>query len=151
MLKALFERLKSPPAGSDQRIELAAAALLLEVSFADQSTSAAERARILDVLAERFGLDATDAGSLLASAEAAHADSVGLQASTRLLTEAWDEPARYALVVRLWELALVDDGIDRYEEHVIRRIAELLYVEHPRFIAARREARQNLGLPSPGQ
>ncbi|MFM7121605.1 MAG: TerB family tellurite resistance protein [Gammaproteobacteria bacterium] len=45
----------------------------------------------------------------------------------------------------------MDDGIDRYEEHAIRRIADLLYVEHPRFIAARREARRNLGLSAPDQ
>jgi uncharacterized tellurite resistance protein B-like protein len=94
-------------------------------------------------LVERFELDQASVSALIDDAAAAHAQSVGLQRYTRLITDNWDEPARFDLVVRLWEVALADDAVDRYEEHTIRRIAELLYVSHERFIEAKRRAREN--------
>ncbi|MGA0839519.1 MAG: TerB family tellurite resistance protein [Pseudomonadales bacterium] len=148
MLKSLLDRLLSPTPRADTKdpVALAAAALLMEVGWADQTATTAEIAHMRETLIERFGLDESSVSALIDDAAAAHAQSVGLQRYTRLITEHWDEPARFDLVVRLWEVALADDALDRYEEHTIRRIAELLYVEHNRFIEAKRRARDNRGL-----
>ena len=145
MPKSLLERLRSPAPQPDTTdpVALAAAALLMEVSWADQTASGTEMTHMRQTLVERFGLDQASVSALIDDAAAAHAQSVGLQRYTRLITDNWDEPARFDLVVRLWEVALADDAVDRYEEHTIRRIAELLYVSHERFIEAKRRAREN--------
>jgi uncharacterized tellurite resistance protein B-like protein len=62
---------------------------------------------------------------------------------TRTLNDGWDEPSKYQLVVRLWELALVDNDLDTFEEHTIRKIAELLYLSHDRFIQAKLTAKRS--------
>ena len=66
---------------------------------------------------------------------------MGLHAFTRTLVETWDERQRFELLIDLWRLAYSDSQIDRFEEHTIRRIAELLYVSHSRFIEAKQIAR----------
>jgi len=45
-------------------------------------------------------------------------------------------------LVALWRLALSDATIHELEEHVIRKLSELLYVPHGRFIAAKQAARE---------
>jgi len=34
----------------------------------------------------------------------------------------------------MWQVAFADDNLDRYEEHLIRKVAELTYVSHQDFI-----------------
>jgi uncharacterized tellurite resistance protein B-like protein len=56
---------------------------------------------------------------------------------TRIINDAWGEDAKYELVVKLWQLAYSDSNLHAFEEHTIRKIAELLYVSHGRFIEAK--------------
>jgi hypothetical protein len=35
----------------------------------------------------------------------------------------------------MWRVALADDALSRYEEHVIRKVADLLYLPPQRFYA----------------
>jgi len=144
MLKKLLERLTLPDREPEpgQLTALAAAALLLEVSWADHDMSEAELDHIAQSLQRTFRLVPQAARDLIEQARREHDASVGLYGYTRVINEHWDEPARFDLVVALWQLALADDELDRYEEHTIRRIAELLYVDHARFIEAKLRAKQ---------
>jgi len=93
-------------------------------------------------LRQQFDLSADEVATAIAEAKARQADSVGVHSYTRTINDAWDEPRKFALVVALWRLALSDDELHRYEEHTIRRIAELLYVSHDRFIEAKLKAKR---------
>jgi uncharacterized tellurite resistance protein B-like protein len=66
-----------------------------------------------------------------------HEQSVGLYSYTRTINAAWSEEQKFALVTALWRLAMANDELHRYEEHTIRKIAELLYLSHERFIEAK--------------
>ena len=46
----------------------------------------------------------------------------------------------------LWEVAAEDGNIDKYEEHVIRKISELIYLPHKDFIRAKLMVCETLGL-----
>jgi uncharacterized tellurite resistance protein B-like protein len=144
MLKKLIERLTQPRAEAQpqQLVAQAAAALLLEVSWADHDISAAELQVIENALQRQFGLDPDAIAELVEQSRRDHEASVGLYGYTRLINEHWDEPAKFDLILALWRLALADDELHRYEEHTIRRVAELLYLSHERFIEAKRLARQ---------
>lgn len=77
---------------------------------------------------------------------AAHAevrDHVGVQAYTRLLVERWSYSDRCHLIEALWRVALADDDIDPLEEARVRHCAELLYVAHADFIAAKQSAKRS--------
>ena len=48
------------------------------------------------------------------------------------------------LIEQIWRIILADDDVDKYEEHLVRRIAELLYVSHRDFIRAKLIAQAEL-------
>lgn len=148
MIQKLAERIRQaaqPAANSEPALtpELAAAVLLTEVAYADSTLSATEQMAIRNTIATQFQLDAHTMETLLEESAALHADSVGVQAFTRALTDHWEEPARFELVVALWRVALADNVIDALEEHRIRGISDLLYVSHSRFIEAKLIAKRD--------
>ena len=147
-IQNLAERIRNaaqPAATAPQgpTLELAAAVLLMEVAYADSELSKTEQETIRSVLAQQFRIDEETIETLMDESASAHADSVGVQAFTRTLTDCWDEPARFELVAALWRVALADAGIDALEEHRIRSIADLLYVSHNRFIEAKLIAKRD--------
>ena len=42
----------------------------------------------------------------------------------------------------MWEVAFSDNVINAYEEHLIRRVADLIYLPHVQFIEAKHIAKQ---------
>ncbi len=57
------------------------------------------------------------------------------------MNERYGQPERIALVRNLWRVAFADGDLDRHEEHLVRRVADLLHVRHSDFIRAKQEAR----------
>jgi len=139
MLSKLFNRLLQPEQEPEpQTLEaLAAATLLLEVAWADHVISDEELALVEEHLQSQFGLSEAEVDELVAESRRAHEESVGLYRYTRTINEAWSEERKFSLVTALWRLALANDELHRYEEHTIRKIAELLYLSHERFIEAK--------------
>lgn len=119
----------------------AAAMLLLEVAWADHNMSDDEITLIEQSLQRLFDLREPFVAQLVNDARAKHNDSVGVYDYTRTLNDALEEEEKFQLLVQLWRLALSDSALHALEEHVIRRISELLYVSHTRFIAAKQQAR----------
>jgi len=145
MLSNLLERIRrfgeeGEPA-PDRVVPLAAATLLIEVAWADHDIAELEIDVVRDALAAHFELSPDEIDQIIVESRAQHDESVGLYGFTRTLVEAWEEQQRFELLVHLWRLAFADARLDRFEEHTIRRIAELLYVSHSRFIEAKRKAR----------
>jgi uncharacterized tellurite resistance protein B-like protein len=144
MLTRLLRRLQAPATEPDpaQLVSLAAAALLLEVAWADHDVSDRELELIAAELTRKFGLGAAEVAELIEESRRDHAESVGVHQYTRVINAAWDESRRFELVLALWRLAFANDELHRYEEHTIRKIADLLYLSHERFIAAKLSARR---------
>ena len=142
MLKRLLDRIKEPdPQPEANQIPLAAAALFLEVAWADHDLSESELTSARSSLQSVLQIADHEIDVLMDRSLERLDAAVGMQAFTRELVDAWSEDQRFELVVQLWSLAFADNEIDRYEEATIRKIAELLYVPHARFIEARRLAR----------
>jgi len=145
MLKALrnffdrhiADRPDEPAADASHRAKVAAAALLVEVVRSDDAFPEAERRMVLESVQRKFGLAAGEADELLGLAEAEARDAHDLFQFTSRINEAFEPERKARLVEELWRVALADEVLHRYEEHLIRRVAELLYVPHSRFIAAK--------------
>ncbi len=144
MLKELLSRLTEPAEEEDQEhlVALAAGALLLEVAWADQEFADSELALIEQLLQKQFALSPEELSELMSESRQAQENSVGLYRYTRTINEHWNEERKFELVTALWRLALAENGLHRYEEHTIRRIAELLYLSHSRFIEAKLRAKR---------
>ncbi len=141
MLSHLLARLKEPLAKNEDEVAellpIAAAVLYLEVAWADHDIADEEMELIGRVLTDQFALAPEELHIIVTESRAQHESSVGMYRFTRIINDAWDEETKYGLVVKLWQLALSDNRLHSFEEHTIRKIADLLYVSHSRFIEAK--------------
>ena len=64
-----------------------------------------------------------------------------LQQFTRRLHEQLTLAEKHRVVEMLWQVALADRSLDKHEDHLVRRIAELLYVSHSDLIRIRNRVR----------
>lgn len=118
-------------------LRLAAACLLVEMSRADGQMDPRERESIATLLRDRFALDAQQTEALLNHARQRTSEATSLYEFTGQLNRELNAEEKIRLVEQLWEVAFSDGHVDKYEEHLVRRVAELLYVPHREFVAAR--------------
>ena len=124
-------------ANQEQTKWLAAAALMVEIIAVDDEEHAAEKAMLTRLLSERFEIDALGAEALIKQAEAAHNEATDFYRFTAEINDAFDADEKIGLIESLWQLAYADGHIHELEQHVIRKLASLLYVSHKDFIAAK--------------
>jgi len=142
-LKALVEEMlagPSDPAQHRHTLQLAAAALLLEVARADHADGAAEQSAVIRAIQRAYSLSPAEITTVLNCAQRSVESASSLQEFTRVLNEQLSAEDRAALVEDLWRIAYADRRLDKYEEYTIRKIADLLYVPHSQFIRAKLNA-----------
>ena len=123
------------------RLHLASAALLVEIANADQEMDDSEREVLLGILEKKLQLDKATLQNLWDLAHAEHKDATSLFQFTSLINGAYGHREKVQLLHHMWEVAYADGRIDRYEEHLIRKIADLLYLTHGDFIRTKLAAR----------
>ena len=122
--------------------QLASAALLLEVSRADFDASESERISVHQHLQQAFGLSEAAIVALTEEADKRVDESTSLYEFTRIINDECGPAERVALIEQMWRVAYADGELCRYEEHLIRRVAELIYVSHGDFIRTKHAAAQ---------
>ncbi len=122
--------------------QLASAALLLEVSRADFDASESERISVHQHLQQAFGLSEAAIVALTDEADKRVDESTSLYEFTRIINDECGPAERVALIEQMWRVAYADGELCRYEEHLIRRVAELIYVSHGDFIRTKHAAAQ---------
>ncbi len=130
--------------GPHLSVELAAAALMLEVIWADHEIKEDEIGELQNHLTRIFAIDDHQFAGILSETQTLHDESVGLHQFTTALNDFLDPNKKYEIVSALWRIAYADEQLDILEEHIIRRISDLLYVSHKDFIRAKLEARDAL-------
>ena len=140
-LKALLTSIEIAAEPTDDPTPLAAAMLLFEVAWADHEILTAEVESMVSALTQLFGIEESAARALTDRAIEAHETETSIYPFTRAINDALSVEEKQQLITTLWRLALADQIVDKYEEHAIRRIADLLYVPHREFIRAKRDAR----------
>jgi len=130
-------------ADREQALRLAVAALLIEVTHLDHEVTPEEKAAVDLAVRRHMGLSGETVAELLQYAERERADSTDYYQFTLLINREYDAARKVELIELMWRIAYADDALHRYEEHLIRKIAELLYVPHRAFVAAKHRARQH--------
>jgi len=142
MLKSLFETLFSEKIEQKQSNtrELASAALLIEVARADFEITSEELARLIGLLATTFHMSPEDVELVTQQANDQVENAVSLHDFTRVINEHCSPEERNELVGLMWDVAAADGDLSKYEDHLIRRVADLLYVPHQEFIRLKHQA-----------
>lgn len=137
-LRALLTPAADEPAiDPERRLQLAGTALLIEVAQADHECDPRELAAVRKAAKATFDLDEAALDELLAEAHVSHDDATSLYEFTSLINENFSDQQKFELVRCLWMVAYADGNIDRYEDHRIRKVAELIYLSHTEFIRAK--------------
>jgi uncharacterized tellurite resistance protein B-like protein len=129
-------------ASPEERQQLALAALLVEMARADFDESADEHQEIQRLLAGHFELSEAEAADLLKKAASAMDEAVCLFDFTRALHDSLDYEQKLAVVTLLWQVALSDERLDKYEEYLMRKVGDLLYISPADIIRIRNQLRE---------
>ncbi|HEX6309430.1 MAG TPA: TerB family tellurite resistance protein [Longimicrobiales bacterium] len=127
-----------------QKLHVAACALLLEIAWADDAFSDAERAHIEAVMQRHFDLDEETADALIELAEAERSRAIDLYQFTSLIRENYDLGQKTLLAEIMWGLVLTDGDVQRHESYMLRKIANLLDLEPGYLSSARKRAASQL-------
>lgn len=144
-IKDFFDERLSPGAAtadedSEHRLRLATAALLIEMVYMDGELRPEQCEAVKSEVLEQFDLDGEEASKLLELAEAERADATDYFQFTSLVNKNYAQEQKMSLVERLWRVAYSNKALHMHEEHLVRKIADLLYVPHSAFIAAKHRA-----------
>lgn len=123
------------------RLDLSTAVLYCEIMRADNLLSDAERCLMRELLMAQFRLDAEQAEQLLHRSEEQVEHAADLVSFTRIINAHCDVPQKVEILQNLWHLAFADNHLDAHEEHMIRRIADLLHLPHSQFIKTKLDAK----------
>jgi uncharacterized tellurite resistance protein B-like protein len=143
-LKRFFEGRLSTEESDDggvDAVELATAALLVEMQRADLVADALDEAEVRALLARHFALDDEAVANLVSLANDRADRSVSLHEFTRLIHDRFDVAQKTTVVEMLWRVALADGRIDAHEEHLVRKIADLLYLPQVAYVKAKERAK----------
>jgi uncharacterized tellurite resistance protein B-like protein len=124
----------------EHTLRVATAVLLVEVTRADFIVEPAERLRLRQLLEQQFGLSAEELDALLEQAETDADRLVSIQHITRLMNQHYDHAMKRRVIEMMWHMVYADGEKDHYEEHLMRQVADLLYISHSEFIQARHQA-----------
>ncbi len=140
LLKTFTRTSRQEPLDHEQALRTATVALLLEVARADFGVDDAEREVILRIIERHYAVTADEARLIADEAESHADDATSLHPLTRLITSQCSLEERAEIVRLLWEISFADGHVDKHEEHLVRKVADLLYVPHNLFIKAKLEA-----------
>tara|TARA_B100000929_G_C15388749_1_gene380445 strand:- start:24 stop:473 length:450 start_codon:yes stop_codon:yes gene_type:complete len=116
------------------KIELATAVLMIEISLADENTGDEEYKTIKKILLEKFDLDETKINTLISLAEDEVDHTVSLHEFAETINNELSAIEKTNIIENLWRVAYADAYIHKYEEYYIRKIADLLHVSHSDYI-----------------
>ncbi len=138
----LFKKNQTEDLVEDNSVLLSAIALLLEVSLADEIMDISEVETLKDVLLKEFDVEQTKIDDLISNAKKNQNSSTSLYEFTRKINDDYKFEDKKNLILSMWKIAFADGNIDKYEEYVIRKVSDLIYISHPDFIESKQLARE---------
>ena len=123
--------------GGECGLQLAVGLLLLDVARADMDVSMEEQHVARQLLERFFPISPEQARALVDAAQREAEKATSLYPFTSLINRECDLEERTRIVGMLWKVSYADGKIDAHEEHLVRKVADLLYVPHAHFIQAK--------------
>ena len=136
-IKLFFDehiKLTAPEDSSAETLQVACAALYLEMMIMDDKIEAKEQETILALIRQNFSLTTEQATALIDLAEQQRKQATDYFQFTSLINKAYSMEQKIQLIESLWKIAFIDGVLDMHEEYLVRKVADLLYVPHAEFL-----------------
>lgn len=128
---------KNETTGTEHKLKLASASLLVEMIRMDHKIDQAEHDMVKALIKQDSELSEEETESLFELAEEESKNAVDYYRFAKLINKEYDNAQKIMVIENLWQIAYADDELDKYEEHYLRKISELLHIPHKEFIKAK--------------
>lgn len=132
------------PTLSPHQKQLAVAALLIEVALADHQFSEQELTALSHSLERKYSLSIDETAELISLAKSESNHATSLHQFTQIVNQHCDNSEKFNLVKAMWEMAFADGNLDKYEDYLIRKVTDLIYLPHAEFIRAKSQVKAGL-------
>ncbi len=148
LVKRFFGKQTRAEAASDQThdVSLATCALFIEMSLVDGEFTHEERQDILATLKKDYDLSKEYADALMEASQEALKKSVDLWKFARLINQNYSIGEKIQIIERIWQIAFADGKLDKHEDYLVHKLAQLLRLSHNQLIEAKLRVKQ--GKPS---
>ena len=116
------------------QLDRACAALLVEIAFADKDFDEREKESLKQSLLKSYAIDIETINEIINDAEKTVEESTSLYEYTRTVNDEFEYPQKLNLLENLWKVAYADETLDKYEEHLLRKISDLIHISHSDYI-----------------
>ncbi len=121
-------------------LRLATAVLMIDVARADHVFDESEFDNVLRLIEAHFGLSPEEAAELVNEAGEKAEDIVSVHDFTKLLHDYLTEDEKAQIVSLLWQIAYADGRLDKFEDSLVLKISDLLYVSRGRVMRLKHDA-----------
>ncbi len=122
---------------TEQQLQLVTAALFIEMMLADDNISNHEKMAVKHAIKSCFNMGDNEVEQLVSLAEEELKDATDYYQFTQLINQNFNQTQKIKIIENLWEIAYADSQLDDLEEHMVRKISELIYVPHTQFIKSK--------------
>ena len=122
-------------------LQLAVAVLLIEVMQSDAECAFDEQATILNILKQRFHLSDGEVAQLTERGQQTSKSANDLHQFTSFINHELELPEKVRIIEYLWQVVYADGKISAHENHLMRRLVDLLHISHGDNIAAKMRAK----------
>jgi uncharacterized tellurite resistance protein B-like protein len=122
---------------TEHRLQVATAALLIEMMLQDDAEAEQEKQTVMIALREKFKLSISETDELYELACKERKQATDYHQFTSLIAAHFSQPQKIRIIEYLWSVAYADGVLDKYEEHMVRRISDLIHVSHKDFMQAK--------------
>jgi uncharacterized tellurite resistance protein B-like protein len=146
-IKSFFEKNltkkeeEEAPSSAMSRVDLTCAALLVEVMNSDHELDEREHQEFMAVLQQSYNIAESDLEELIQLAKGEAFEATSLYEFTKLINDSYDYEQKVELIENMWRIAFSDKRLDKYEDHLIRKVSELIHVSHSDFIKTKLKVR----------
>jgi uncharacterized tellurite resistance protein B-like protein len=142
IIKRFFSKITADtvkPAGhaSEHDARVATCALFIEMAKIDETFTHEEMEKIFTILNEKYGLSSEHANELVAAAEEELDGSIDYWHFARLINENYATEEKIDIIEMLWRIVYVDGKLDKFENHLIHKLANILRLSHEQLIDAK--------------
>ena len=124
-------------------LDNACAALLVEIAFADKDFDDTEKDSLRETLVKTYSLNEEEIEEIIQDADRSVEESTSLYGYTRIVNDEFNYEDKLNLIRNLWKVAYADGNLDKYEEHLLRKISDLIHVSHSDYINIKLEMRSD--------